>query len=178
MLFERGSRRDSLGDLLGGTAAAAQDLSAHGHLCGEHLGVVWALVGHLVRREVEVELRRQLLQLVLRVSEPALGCDACDQVFEEPDDEAGRSREPDGEVDDSDDRLEAVGEDRLLGAAARGLLSLAEQDRIAHTDLGGDRRQRLGAHDRGAKSGEVSFGQFGEGPVQVVSDDKAQDCVA
>ena len=101
-----------------------------------------------------------------------------DRVFQQADDEAGGSREPEGEVDRSDYRLEAVGEDRVLGAAARGLLSLAEQDRLAHTELGGDRRQRLGAHDRGAQSGEVPFGEFGEGPVQVVGDDKAQHGVA
>ncbi len=52
----------------------------------------------------------------------------------------GGPREPEGEVDRGDYRLEAVGEDRILGAAARSLLSLAKEDCLAHTQLGGDRR--------------------------------------
>ena len=123
---ERGGRRDALGVLLGRPRAAAQDVSAEDHLCGEDLRVVRPLVSHLVGGEVEVQAAPPA---------PAAGSSgrrACPSAAMSAIGPPRRSTtkpvvgaEPERQVDGADDRLQAVGEDRLLGTASRGLLALA-----------------------------------------------------
>jgi hypothetical protein len=62
------------------------------------------------------------------------------------------------DVDRADHGLEAVGEDRLLGSAARQLLTPAEPQLAAEVDLAGDRGERRGAHDRGTDLGQLALG--------------------
>src|SRR5262249_31179385 len=101
--------------------------------------------------------------------------DAMPEPFEH---EPGRGVEPAVEVHRGDQRLERIGEDRLLCAPATGVLALPEQDARAESDLARDLRERTRVHDPGPHLGELPFGQVREASEHVVGDDDAEDRVA
>ena len=149
------------------------------HLGREDLGVVRPRVVHLVRRQAQAEARRQLLQLVLRVAEPPSGGDARDRRREAIDHETRRRLHPGGQVDGADDRLEAVGEDRVL---AHG------RPRPPHPCRAGPPRRRRARSATGARACVLTTearsrarspsGSVREGPVEVIGDDQAEHGVA
>ena len=60
-------------------------------------------------------------------------------------------------------RLDGVGEDRGLVAAAGGLLAAAEPDVLAEPEVAGDVGQRARVDHRGPQLGELALGQVGVG---------------
>ena len=92
--LERGGGRHALGDLLRGTGAPAEDLAADGHLGEEDLGVVRALVGHLVGREASGSSWAASSCSRFFGSPSLPSRDGRDRVLEQADHEAGRGREP------------------------------------------------------------------------------------
>ena len=82
------------------------------------------------------------------------------------------------EVDRADHRLDGVGQDRGLVAAAGGLLAAAELDVLAEPDLAGDVGEGAGVDHRGAQLGQPALGQVGVGAVERLGDDDAEHGVA
>ena len=82
------------------------------------------------------------------------------------------------EIHGGDHRLERVGEDRLLGAPAGRVFTLAEQQVRAEVDLLRDLGEHARVHDAGAHLGELAFGQVGKVLEHVVRDDEAEHGVA
>ena len=68
-----------------------------------------------------------------------------------------------GEVDRAEHRLDGVGEDRGLVAAAGRLLAAAELDVLAEADLAADLGQGAGVDDRGPQLGQPALGEVGVG---------------
>jgi hypothetical protein len=64
------------------------------------------------------------------------------------------------EVDRAEDGLEGVGQDRGLGAAARGLLAPAEQQDLADAEALGHLRQDAGVHHGRADLGQHALGEL------------------
>ena len=87
------------------------------------------------------------------------------------------SKPPD-EVDRADHRLDGVGEDRGLLAAAGGLLAAAELDVVAEPDRAADLGQRAGVDDGRAQLGQPALGEVGVGEVERLGDDDAEHRVA
>jgi hypothetical protein len=118
-----------------------------------------------------------LLQPGLEVVEP-LELDGLDPLGEQALDDLDRRDEPTVEVDRREDRLERVGEDRWLGAAARLLLALAEHHPLADAELAGDLAQAGLAHDLGAGHAELAFPELRIPRHQLVAHDQVEDRVA
>ena len=92
--------------------------------------------------------------------------------------EVAGGRETAVEVHGGDDRLERVGEDRLLGPPARRVLALAEQQVRAEVELLRDLGEHARVHDAGAHLRQLAFGQLREVLEHVVRDDEAEHGVA
>ena len=89
--------------------------------------MVGAVVLDDVPGSAEAEGGAELLQAGLPVQGGAAGGGLDEQRVEQPVDDPGRRVEPAAEVDRADQRLERVGEDRVLLPPAGGLLTAAEQ---------------------------------------------------
>ena len=75
-------------------------------------------------------------------------------------------------------RLDRVGEDRGLVAAAGALLAAAEQEVLAEAERAGHVGERAHVDDGGAQLGQLALGQVGVVAVQRVGDDEAEHRVA
>ena len=82
------------------------------------------------------------------------------------------------EVDRAEQRLEGVGQDRGLVAAAGALLAAAEPDVAAEVELAAHLGQRAHVDHRGAQLGQLALGQVGVVAVERVGDDQAEHGVA
>ena len=91
---------------------------------------------------------------------------------------SAETSKPPAEVDRADHRLDGVGEDRGLVAAAGRLLAAAELDVLAEADAAADLGQRAGVDDRGAQLGQPALGEVGVGAVERLGDDDAEHRVA
>ncbi len=151
---------------------------------GEDLGVVGADRGDLVVGHAEAVLGRQLLQAGLPVEADAVVGDLVEQRVEQLVDDLGRAGEPVLEVDRAEHRLEGVGQDAGLVAAAGDLFApaqpheLAEPARSGAADRAADVGQRAHVDDRGAQLGQLALGQVGVGQVERFGDDDAEHRVA
>ena len=95
-----------------------------------------------------------------------------------PQHEIARGREIGVEVHGGHDRLERVGQDRLLGPAAGRVLALAEQQMRPEVDLLRDLGEHARVHDAGAHLRQVTFGQLREVLEHVVRHDEPEHRVA
>src|SRR3712207_4325793 len=115
------------GLLLGGLLGAAGPGAVHGPPeddgGGERLGVVGAVVVHPVGGGAEAPGGAELLQAGLPVQAGAAGGGLDQQRVEQPVDQVRGRLEAAPEVDGADQRLEGVGEDRVLLPPAGGLLA-------------------------------------------------------
>jgi hypothetical protein len=93
-------------------------------------------------------------------------------------DEVTRRVRPAVEIDRPDDRLERIGQDRRLAAAAGAVFALSEQDELTERDLIGDLGEGSGVDDGLAQIGEVAFGQRAVAPVRQIGDGPAEYSVA
>ena len=94
---------------------------------------------------------------------------------------AAAASRPQPEVDRADQRLERVGEDRVLVAAAGGLLAAAEQQvraDAAVAEPAGDAGQRGHVDHGGTQLGQLALGEVGLAAVELVGDDQAEHRVA
>ncbi len=82
------------------------------------------------------------------------------------------------EIDRRDQRLVAVGDERVLAAAAGLLLAAAEDQELAEVDLLAEPRQRRRRHDRRLQLRLLPFVVLRELPEQHVGDDEAEHRVA
>ena len=143
--------------------------------------MVGAVVLGLVRRGAEAAGGAQLLQAGLPVQAGAAGGRLDQQRVEQPVHEGGRRLQAQAEVDRTDQRLERVGEDRLLLPAAGGLLAAAQQQlraEAAVAEPAGDAGQRGHVDHGGAQLGQLPLGQVGLAAVERVGDDEAEHRVA
>ena len=95
-----------------------------------------------------------------------------------------REHEPAGgiqaavEVDGADHGLHGVGQDRDLGASARGVLALAQAQVVGDAQLPGDLGEHVGVDDRCPDLGEHAVGQFGVVAEGVLGHDEAEHGVS
>src|SRR5438552_15381885 len=174
--FPRHPGRRLLGLLL--RAALARSVRAAADIAAgeEALVVVEALVVDLVTGHV-VEAGGQLLEPALEVLPRPLGR-LGDAFAQQADDEAVGLRPAPVEVDRGDQGLHDVGQDRGLLPPAGLVLALAEQQRRAHLELGGDLGQHDRVPDRGPHPRRLARGEVAVGPEDVVCDGQAEDGVA
>ena len=119
----------------------------------------------------------QLLEPALEVLPRPLGR-LGDAFAQQADDEAVGLRPAPVEVDRGDQGLHDVGQDRGLLPPAGLVLALAEQQRRAHLELGGDLGQHDRVHDRGPHLRQLALGEVAVGPEDVVGDGQTEDGVA
>src|SRR3954451_3778728 len=174
----RRRRRLLLGFLLAAAGAAAVGPAGDVHHGGEHLlvvgpGLADGVVGHAQRRG-----RRQLLQAGLPVEAGAQGGGLLDQGVEEPVHEPGGLVEPEVEVDRAQERLEGVGEDRVLVVAAGRLLAAAQPHEGPEPELAADLRQSAHVDHGGPQLGQLTLRQLGVVAEKRVGDDQAEHGVA
>src|SRR4051794_17863980 len=116
-----------LGGLLRAAGALAVDRAGQEHGGGEGLGVVGSVVLDRVPGRAEPAGGGELLQAGLPVQAGAAGRGLDQQRVEQPVHDLCGGVQPAAEVDRAEQRLEGVGEDRVLLPAAGRLLAAAEQ---------------------------------------------------
>src|SRR4051812_4005280 len=116
-----------LGGLLRAAGALAVDGAGQQHRGGEGLRVVGAVVGDRVAGRPEPAAGGELLQAGLPVQAGAAGGGLDQQRVEQPVHDRRRRVQPAAQVDRAEQRLERVGEDRVLLPAPGGLLAAAQQ---------------------------------------------------
>ena len=167
-----------LGQLLGSALALAEALITEENCRKEVLGVVGTLVADDVAGPPDRPGGRELLEPGLVVAAARPGDGLGDALAQAPQHEVARDRETTVEVHRGDDRFEGVGEDRLLGAPARRVLALAQEQVRAEIDLLRDLREHPRVHDAGADLRELPFGEIGEVLEHVVRHDEPEHGVA
>ena len=167
-----------LGLLLGAAHAVAVEALADPDLGGEGLHVVGAVVLDDVLGDAEAVLGGQLLQGGLPVQAGAQRGRGLDERVEQQVDDVGRRLEAAAEVHRTDHRLDGVGEDRGLSAAAGRLLAAAELDVVTDTDVPADHGQRAGVDHGGPELGQSTLGQVRVGAVERLGHDDAEHRVA
>src|SRR3954452_9823457 len=116
-----------LGGLLRPAGAHPADLAGQHHDRGEGLGVVGTVVLDVVDRSAQALAGAQLLQAGLPVQAGTPGGRLGQQRVEQPVHDGGGGVQAETEVDGADERLQRVGEDRLLLLTAGRPLSAAQQ---------------------------------------------------
>src|SRR3990172_4237925 len=154
-----------LGFLLRATDTGAEHLAGDRHGGGELLQVIGALLGDVVGGQRTQLLRCELLQDRLEIPIALAAHVRLHARAEQPLDQLARPREPLIQVHGAEHRLQRVGQDARLVAAARLLLPLAEQDQAAELETPGDISERLHVHDRGTQLREMPLGHVGKGQV-------------
>jgi hypothetical protein len=92
-------------------------------------------------------------------------------------DESLRGLKPTGEVDRTDDCLEAISKQGRLLPAAGVLLAASEQQRIAKTERASRYGQGRAGHDSGLYPSEIPLAHLGERREKIGGDDEAKDRV-
>ena len=82
------------------------------------------------------------------------------------------------QVTGGNDTLHRIGQNGIAGPAAEALLAVAQQQEIAQADAPCDQCQALLADHIRPHPGQLALGTVREIPVQVVSDDHAQDGIS
>ena len=158
--------------------ALAEDLLADDDAGVELLLVVGSLLADAVLGRPERRAGRHLLQARLPVeSGPERGGlldERVEVVVHEARGEVDVGREEDG----ADERLEGVGQDRGLVAAAGRLLALAEHDVLPEVEDAGDVGEGAHVDDGRAQLGQLPLGQVGVLAVERLGDDETQHGVA
>src|SRR5215218_4559853 len=167
-----------LGLLLGAALAAAVGRAGHRHGGREPLGVVGPLLLDGVGGHPAQAGGGQLLErgLVVESRPPPGGLHH--PVLEQPAHQRGRPRQALVQVDGPEHGLEGVGQDRGLVAAARQLLTPAQAHGLADAELAGHLGEHVHVHRGRPQLGQLALGQVGEGPVDDVGHDQAEDGVA
>src|SRR6478736_8532794 len=144
-----------LGFLLRATASLAEDLLADDDAGAELLLVVGPLLADAVLGPPQRRAGRHLLQARLPVESGPERGGLLDERVEVVVHEAGGEVDVGRQEHRADERLEGVGQDRGLVAAARGLLALAEHDVLPEVEDPGDVGDRPAVADVGAQLGQL-----------------------
>src|SRR5215207_2413181 len=156
-----GRRGLLLGLLLAAPPALAVVLAGHPRYGREQLLVVRTGLRDDVLRDAHRGARRELLQAGLPVQAGAQRRGLLDQRVEQPVHQCRGLGQPAADVHRAEHRLEGVGEDRGLVAAAGRLLAAAEPDVVAEAQLTADLGQRTHVDHGGAQLGQLPLGELG-----------------
>src|SRR3954454_4142526 len=151
-----------LGSLLRAPGAAAVDGSGEDDGRGEGLGVVGPVVLDHVARRTQTAGRAEFLEAGLPVQARAAGGGLHQQRVEQPVHQSGGGVQSAAQVHRADQRLEGIGEDRVLVPAAGGLLTPAEQQVRTDAPLAEPARdagQRGHVDHRGTQLGQLALGE-------------------
>src|ERR1700722_1038422 len=151
--------RPLLGLFLGSAFTVAEALVVEIHRREEVLGVIRALVADHITGTPDRLRCGQLLETRLVVAAAGARDGFGDPLAQTAKHEIARGREIGIEVHRGDDRLERVGEDRLLGPPTRGVFTLAEQQMLPEVDLGRDFGEHARVHNSRANFRELPFGE-------------------
>src|SRR4051812_27666641 len=174
----RSASRGLLGLLLGSTFAEPSGLATDQHRREEALGMVGSLVPDLIPRQLLEALRGELLEAGLVVVPARTAGRIDDSLAEQSEYDVAGGVGTAVEVDRGDHRFHRVGEDRSLGAPARGVLSLAELQARAQLDLTRKLGQHFGIDHRSTHLRELTLLEAGVGVEHVIRHDNAEHRVA
>ncbi len=143
----------------------------------ETLVVVWPRTGDAVDGRAQFELGRQFLQSGLVVESPGPFRTVNDLLPKALENDLVGPRPVTVDVDRTDHSLEGIGENGLLGAAARHFFTPTEAKIFAQPDVLGHVGQRRGVHHRRPQLGQLTLGKIGVGVVDVRGDRQADNSI-
>src|SRR6478609_9501658 len=167
-----------LGNLLGATGAGAEHVAPHGDLGLEPLGVLRAVLGDAVLGCAQGVAGGDLLQAGLPVQAGPQGGRLGQQRVDEVVHELAGGLDARRLVDRADDRLDGVGEDRVLVPPTGRLLAAAEEDVVAQAERATDVGERPHVDHGGPQLGELALAGVRVRVVQGGRDDQPEHRVA